>query len=49
LPSGRARPQPGLPPQVLELEERGKRAGILSLFLNSMLITILTLMVWKPA
>jgi len=39
----------GPPPEVLELEARGKRAGMLSLFLNCMLITILALMVWRPA
>ena len=39
----------GLSLNVSAFNSETFRAGILSLLLNSMLITILTLMVWKPA
>ena len=38
----------GPPPQVAELEERGKRAAMIGGFLNLMLVVIVVLMVWKP-
>ena len=38
----------GPPPQALELEERGKRQGMISGFLNVMLVVITWLMVAKP-
>jgi uncharacterized membrane protein len=44
-----APPPPGsLPPQVQEMQERGKRVGLAGAFLNVDLVLILTLMVWKP-
>jgi hypothetical protein len=36
------------PPQVAELEERGKRAAIFGTLLNLMLVTIIFLMIYKP-
>lgn len=39
----------GPPPQVAELEQRGKKAAGLGMLLNVMLVTIVVLMVWKPA
>jgi len=42
-------PPPGsLPPQVEELQERGKRVGLAGAFLNVDLVLILALMIWKP-
>jgi len=42
-------PPPGsLPPQVEELQERGKRVGLAGAFLNVDLVLILALMVWQP-
>lgn len=41
-------PTGGPPPQVAELEERGKRAAITGAFLNLILVIIIVLMVWKP-
>ncbi len=38
----------GPPPQVAELEERGKRAAMVGGFLNVILLVIIVLMVWKP-
>jgi hypothetical protein len=38
----------GPPPQVVELEERGRRVGITGATLNVILVLILFLMVWKP-
>ena len=38
----------GPPPQVAELEERGKRAGVVGGFLNLLLVILIVLMVWKP-
>jgi uncharacterized membrane protein len=38
----------GPPPQVLELEERGKRVGLASTALHVILVIILYLMVFKP-
>src|SRR5215217_7676693 len=38
----------GPPPQVIELEERGRRAGIVGAVLSLNLILILMLMVWGP-
>lgn len=38
----------GPPPQVLELEERGKRAGIYGGMLNLAIVSVVILMVWKP-
>ena len=38
----------GPPPQVLELEERGKRVGMTGATLNVLLVVILYLMVFKP-
>ena len=36
------------PPQVIELEERGRRAGIVGALLSLDLVLILMLMVWGP-
>jgi uncharacterized membrane protein len=36
------------PPQVIELEERGRRAGIVGAMLSLDLVVILMLMVWGP-
>ncbi|HUF84837.1 MAG TPA: DUF2269 family protein [Acidimicrobiia bacterium] len=41
-------PAGSLPPQVEELQERGKRVGLAGAFLNVDLVLILALMVWKP-
>ena len=45
-PAGAAAGQP--PPQVVELEERGRRVGIVSTVLQVDLVVILMLMVWGP-
>jgi uncharacterized membrane protein len=39
---------PGPPPQVAEMERRGKTLGIASTFLHLLLVAILVLMIWKP-
>lgn len=39
---------PGPPPQVAEMERRGKTLGIASSFLHLLLVVILVLMIWKP-
>jgi len=36
------------PPQVAELEARGKRAGAVGAALNLLMVAILFLMIWKP-
>jgi hypothetical protein len=41
-------PTGGPPPQVVELEERGKRAGMFGGTLHVLLTVILVLMIWKP-
>ncbi len=38
----------GPPPQVLEMETVGKKVGIFGVILNLLLVTILSLMVFKP-
>jgi uncharacterized membrane protein len=38
----------GPPPQVAELEERGKRAALVGGVLNVIVVAIIFLMVWKP-
>jgi|SRR5437764_5995977 len=38
----------GPPPQVVELEERGKRAGLYGAISNLAWVVVLVLMVWKP-
>ena len=38
----------GPPPQVAELQERGKRAAMVGAFLNVLLLILIVLMVWKP-
>jgi hypothetical protein len=38
----------GPPPQVIEMETVGKQVGIFGMILNVMLVTILTLMIFKP-
>jgi len=38
----------GPPPQVAELEARGKRAGPVGAVLNLLMVAILFLMIWKP-
>ena len=38
----------GPPPQVAELEARGKRAGLYGAIANLMWVVIVILMVWKP-
>jgi uncharacterized membrane protein len=38
----------GPPPQVIELEERGRRAGVVGAALSLDLVLILMLMVWGP-
>ncbi len=38
----------GPPPQVAELEARGKKAAAVGMFLNLLVVAILFLMVWKP-
>lgn len=44
-----AGPAPGgPPPQVAEMEQRGKTVAIVSTVLNLILVVILTLMIWKP-
>jgi hypothetical protein len=45
-PAGAAAGSP--PPQVVELEERGQRAGIVGTILQLNLVVILILMVWGP-
>lgn len=39
----------GPPPQVVELQERGKRVGMVAAVLQVLLVLILMLMVWGPA
>ncbi len=39
---------PGPPPQVLEMERRGKTLGAASTALHLLLVVILVLMIWKP-
>jgi uncharacterized membrane protein len=39
---------PGPPPQVAEMERRGKTLGMASSFLHLLLVVILVLMIWKP-
>jgi hypothetical protein len=41
-------PAGGPPPQAVELEERGRRAGMVSAVLNLTFVAVLVLMVWKP-
>ena len=41
-------PAGGPPPQVLELEARGKRAGMLGGVLNLFVLVLVALMIWKP-
>ena len=41
-------PAGGPPPQVAEMERRGKTVGMASMALDVILVTILALMVWKP-
>ena len=41
-------PAGGPPPQVAELERRGKTVGIASMVLDLFLVAILALMIWKP-
>ena len=43
-PAGAAGP----PPQAVELEERGKRAGLYGAISNLAWVVVLVLMVWKP-
>jgi hypothetical protein len=38
----------GPPPQAVELEERGKRAGLYGGISNLAWVVVLILMVWKP-
>lgn len=38
----------GPPPQVAELESRGRRVGVVSTILNLNLAVLLILMIWKP-
>ena len=38
----------GPPPQVVELEARGRRVGVTGTTLNLLVVVILFLMVWKP-
>ena len=38
----------GAPPQVAELEERGKRAAMYGGILNVIAVVLVLLMVWKP-
>jgi hypothetical protein len=45
-PAGAPAGQP--PPQVVEIEERGRRVGIVSVALQLDLVVILMLMVWGP-
>jgi hypothetical protein len=45
-PAGAAGGAP--PPQVIELEDRGRRAGIVGAVLSLDLVLILMLMVWGP-
>jgi uncharacterized membrane protein len=47
-PPGAGAATGGPPPQVAELEARGKKAGMVGGLLNLMLIGILVLMIWKP-
>ncbi len=39
---------PGPPPQVAEMERRGKTLGASSAFLHLLLVVIIGLMIWKP-
>lgn len=39
---------PGPPPQVAEMEQRGKTLGAASTFLHLLLVAIIYLMIWKP-
>jgi uncharacterized membrane protein len=41
-------PAGGPPPQVAELERRGKTVGMASMVLDLFLVAILALMIWKP-
>lgn len=41
-------PVGGPPPQAAEMEQLGKRMGIVGPFLNISLVVVLILMVWKP-
>lgn len=44
-----AGPAPGgPPPQVAEMEQRGRTTAVVSTTLNLILVTILVLMIWKP-
>jgi len=48
-PSGTPPAASSLPPQVQEMQDRGRRVGLAGAFLNVNLVLILMLMVWKPA
>ena len=48
LAAGGTSPGDGPPPQVAELEARGKRAAAVGGILNLIVVAILFLMVWKP-
>jgi hypothetical protein len=43
IPAGAA------PPQVVELERRGRRAGMVGAALDLAVVVIIGLMIWKPA
>jgi uncharacterized membrane protein len=47
-PSATPPPTGSLPPQVEEMQERGKRVGLAGALLNVNVVLILFLMVWKP-
>lgn len=41
-------PAGGPPPQAIELERRGQRAGLYGATLNLIIVTAVILMIWKP-
>jgi hypothetical protein len=47
-PAASSPPASALPPQVQELQQRGKRVGFAGAILNLDVVLILMLMVWKP-
>lgn len=47
-PGAAGGPPAGPPPQAIEMQQLGKKLGVVGPFLNLSLIVVLILMVWKP-
>ncbi len=47
-PPGAGGPPAGPPPQVVEMEQLGKRLAVVGPYLDISVVVVLILMVWKP-